>query len=103
MNLMEMEGSNVSERKVCCWCEVNTAKPDGLCDPCREELDRLEAEFQTAELTARHAEEFTADKTVMFREYLDTAADQDAPGPEWTPAGRVKTPFGEYDVWVRGS
>ena len=94
----------MSERKVCCWCEQNTAEPDGLCHPCRCELDRLEAEFQTAELTARHAEEFTTDTmAMMFREYLDTAIDADNPGPEWEPAGIVATPFGKRSVFVRRS
>ena len=64
-------------------------------------LDRLEAEFQTAELTARHAEEFMMEKSVMFREYIDRDADDaDDPGPGWLPAGIVATPFGKRKVYV---
>ena len=96
-----MEGSNVSERRMCVWCDLRTAEPDGLCHPCRCELDRLESEFQTAELTARHAEEFTMDKSVMFREYIDRdATNQDDPGDAWESAGVVATPFGKREVFV---
>ena len=97
-----MEGSNVSERLICRWCEVNTAEPDGICEDCLDELKRLETEFQVVAECALVAQEFTSDTTPGVREFIDVSADDASdPGPEWQLAGIALTEDGPRSVYVR--